>query len=219
MKYKRIIERCSTMYPMFSEKQESIGMSKRRALEFLDKYSIRSDNEIQSIKLLQSRIFHIPTDGLPHEVFHTGYSLKTVLSGCLFNKPDFSIFVEILHLVEERCFYIIQNDYNGKLEQPLILKFPVDLSWEEMNSGGMLSDYLLRMPYEQYFLFGGSGVWGRFTDNEFDCPCDVYGFSGIAEEKINHIFHEEVDYSNDFYKYLPPVYRESLYGLPDESAA
>ena len=27
------------------------------------------------------------------------------------------------------------------------------------------------------------------------------------------------DYSNDFYKYLPPVYRESLYGLPDESAA
>ena len=88
MKYKRIIERCSTMYPMFSEKQESIGMSKRRALEFLDKYSIRSDNEIQSIKLLQSRIFHIPTDGLPHEVFHTGYSLKTVLSGCLFNKPE-----------------------------------------------------------------------------------------------------------------------------------
>ena len=73
-----------------------------------------------------------------------------------------------------------------------------------------MSDYLLRMPYEQYFIFGDKGNWGRFTDMEFDCPVDVYGFYNNIEDSLSHFFEKEDIHANELYHYLPEQIKNTI---------
>ena len=212
MNYNKIIDRCSAVYPMFSFSNivEDETKSEKKALEYLQKYYISNVQQLNHCKMLQNIIFRLPSLGLPDDVFNNGYSLKSILGGCLFAEEDYALFIEILRTLGEKRFYVLQNDYGGKLECPLCLQFDIGTTWDEMNSGGMLSDYLLRMPYEQYFIFGDKGNWGRFTDNEFDCPVDIYGFCKNVEEFVSHFFQKEDIQTNEFYHYLPVQMKDTI---------
>lgn len=212
MNYNEIISRCSAVYPMFSfsNNVEDETKSEKKALKYLQKYYISNALLLNHCKMLQKVIFRLPSLGLPDSVFNNRFELKCILGGCLFNEEEYNLFIKILRTLGEKRFYVLQNDYGGKLECPLCLQFDIGTTWDDMNSGGMLSDYLLRMPYEQYFFFGDKGNWGRFTDNEFDCPVDVYGFTENAEDSISHFFQKEDIRENELYHYLPEQMKNTI---------
>lgn len=212
MNYNKIIDRCSAVYPMFtfSKDVEDEKKSEKKALDYLERYHISDAQHADYCEILQKKIFRLPTLGLPDDVFNNGYSLKSILGGCLFAEEDYALFIEILRTLGEKRFYVLQNDYGGKLECPLRLQFDIGTTWNDINSGGMLSDYLLRMPYEQYFIFGDKGNWGRFTDMEFDCPVDVYGYYNNIEDSLSHFFEKEDIHANELYHYLPEQIKNTI---------
>lgn len=66
---------------------------------------------------------------------------------------------------------ILQEFTDG--EPMFRMKFPVNITWEELTSGNYISAVLLEMSYNEYFVFGNSGSYGKYSANDYEHPMDM----------------------------------------------
>lgn len=114
---------------------------------------------------------------LPDMMFNLGYELFPLFGGDIFvSESDFKLFKKCMMTAGDRQFAIVQNeqvvietyvDGETKVLPPLKLCFPADVSWDELFSGGLLSQELFRGSPNDYFVFGDSGRWGRYVANDY----------------------------------------------------
>jgi hypothetical protein len=92
---------------------------------------------------------------------------------------------------EYRRKILLVEDYDEKNPPhtdgpPFRFKFPVDISWDEVNDGAELS-MIVFWPERNYFVFGDSGQWGKYTGNDYEYPLDIIGF----KRKYSDLFHRK----------------------------
>ena len=54
--------------------------------------------------------------------------------------------------------------------------FPTDVSWSELMSGNRVSMELFERPIRNYFTLGSSGLWIKYTANDWSVPTDLIAF-------------------------------------------
>ncbi|MGK6353487.1 hypothetical protein [Parapedobacter sp. DT-150] len=131
--------------------------------------------------------------------------------GCLFVEKDFKQLQKAMQQIGERYFIVVQNTQEYTNDEPMFrMKFPVDIMWEELISGNYISAVLIEMSMNEYFVFGESGKWGKYSANDYERPLDIIGFkSELAPVFQNHFKQNRKEYE-EIYEWLPPKYRELI---------
>jgi len=149
--------------------------NKKIATEYLQKYWLPEEEYQQIWKPIQDKIF---TQGsLPNLVFTPEFEMIALRGGCLFVEEDFKQLQKAMQENGEEHFVIIQHSQDFTEGEPMFrMKFPVNITWEELTGGNYISAVLFEMSYNEYFVFGASGKWGKYSANDYDHPLDIIGF-------------------------------------------
>jgi len=159
---------------------------KKLAEKYLQKYWLTEREYLSIWKPIQDNIF-IQGKSLPDLIYHPEFEIIALRGGCLFLEGDFLQLKKAMQEVGEEYFVIIQHSQGFTEGEPMFrMKFPVNITWEELTSGNYISAVLLEMSYNEYLVFGSRGNWGKYSANDYENPLDIIGFS----PELAHIFQE-----------------------------
>lgn len=221
--YQELIEDYSSeAYLAFTPFPESEWGNKEIAEKYLEKYWLPKAEYENIWKPIQDQIFINQNQSLSEIIFAEGYKMIALRGGCLFlDEEDFKKFQDCILQLGEKRFVIIENVYGYKAEEPnkfpfpFRMKYPADISWEELKGGNFISEVLFRCSLNAYFIFGETISWGKYADNDYaatpaSLPLDIIGF----KEEYAHIFEEKfktsAEEAREIAQWLPPAYKKYL---------
>lgn len=188
--YSKYIESYSEEYNLIFNTRltEEEWKDKKRALNYLHKYHISPDEYTQKWLPIQESIFFNISKEFPKVRFKGGYSLYIMTGGVLLEKEDFESLQRCMIQLGDKSLIIIQNDFGGALkEPPLRMKYPVNITWEELLEGGFISTALFENYHYDFFVFSESGNWGKYAANIYEYPLSIIGF----RTKYETVFEKE----------------------------
>jgi len=156
---------------------ESNWGDKDAAALYLERYWL-CESEYNSVwKAVQNSIFTNQSAGLPDSIFSNEYEVLCQPGGCLFDRDDFDRLKSCLSNIGDDHLIIIENTFGGMLEEPAFrFKFPAKISWDELIAGNYISAVVFGSLYKEFFVFGKSASWGKYSAADEDSPLDVLGF-------------------------------------------
>jgi len=183
---------------------------KKIAEKYLQKYWLNEQDYQKFWKPVQNKIFN-QDKILPDMIYRPEFELIALRGGCLFVKEGFQELQKAMHEVGDNYFVIIQNSQDFTEGEPMFrMKFPVNTTWEALLSGNYISSVLFEMSYNEYFVFGESGAWGKYSANDYERPLDIIGFkpeyASIFREKLKQSAEER----EEIIEWLPLNYRELI---------
>jgi hypothetical protein len=196
-------------YEMYSSIIPASQWGNRKVAEaYLERYWLSFAEYQSTWKQVQDRVFTSQEVGLPEMVFSPGYELQATRGGCLFVREEFVRLQECTQAISEKFLFVIENTFGGRVKDPVFrMKFPTGISWEELAGGNFASSILLEMPHKEYFVFGESGAWGKYTANDYEFPLDIVGF----KQEVSSVFRNRSKTSEseerEVAQLLPPAYR------------
>jgi len=199
-------------YEMYSSIIPASQWGNRRIAEnYLERYWLSSAEYQHTWKQVQDRIFTNQEVGLPQMVFNPEFELQASLGGCLFVQEEFVRLQECMQSISEQFFFVVENTFGGQVEEPIFrMKFPTGISWDELASGNFVSAILLEMPHKEYFVFGESGVWGKYAANDYETPLDILGFIREIANVFRNKFRLSDTGEREIMRVLPPAYMNRL---------
>jgi len=144
---------------------------------FLQKYWLEDDEYSSKWLSFEKEIF-VKNTMPPDYVFKRDVKVFGInLTGVTFFEEEYPFFQKFLEAMNEKNFVIIESaSYNStninnprrvqdkEIEPRLKFKFPADISFEELQSGGIASDIIINGKYEKdYYIFGESLLWGKYA--------------------------------------------------------
>lgn len=87
------------------------------------------------------------------------------------------------------------------------MKFPVDITWNEPINGNYISAILLEMPLNEYYVFGSSGSFGKYSANDYGKPLDIIGFKNELSFAFNEHFKQSKEEKTALLELLPERYK------------
>jgi hypothetical protein len=216
----------------------SVPENRDQAEAYFEKYWIDSDEYQQRWLPIQRSIFNDKARHLPDLMFNDGYEIFPLVGGNIFtSKDDFLSLQNCMRETGDTSFALLENekvviefygtDGGWRTTPSVRFKFPADISWEELMSGGSASTVLFQVQgaIKDYFMFGDSGTWGRYVANDYasptiepavGTPLNIMGFKREFSElfrkqfekvqRLNPEITSEVllsEWLPDSYKHLP----------------
>ena len=162
--------------------------NKKLAAKYLQKFWLTEQEYLSVWNPIQDKIF-IEGKTLPDLIYRPEFEIIALRGGCLFMEEDYLQFQKAMQRVGDDYFVIIQNSQDFTEGEPMFrMKFPVSITWEKLISGNYISAVLLEMNYNEYFVFGSKGNWGKYSANDYENPLDIIGF----KSELAHIFQEHL---------------------------
>ena len=161
--------------------------NQKSAKDYLQKYWLPEQEYLSYWKPIQDKIF-VQDKDLPELIYYSEFEIIVANGGCLFTKENFLQLQKAIQEVEEKFFIVVQNVQEYTNEEPMFrMKFPVSITWSEITSGIYISSILLEMNYNEYFVFGESGKWGKYSATDYVRPLDIIGF----KQELSSFFQEQ----------------------------
>jgi hypothetical protein len=183
---------------------------KKLAEEYLQKYWLAKEEYLNVWKPIQDKIF-VQDKGLPELVYRAEFEMIALRGGCLFLEEDFKQLQKAMQEVGEEYFVIVQHSQDFTDGEPMFrMKFPVNITWEELTSGNYISAVLLEMSYNEYFVFGKSGNWGKYSANDYEYPLDIIGFKPELAHIFQEYFRQPKEEQEEIREWLPQEYKELI---------
>jgi hypothetical protein len=207
--YKEIVDRYSLDgYHLYSKKITRAEWGDISAgKKFLEKYWLPLSEYNEKGKLIQANIFINQVEGIPELSFSKEYKILALGGGCLFTKKDFTSLQECILEIGEKNFFIIENDFGGMLgEPPFRMKFPANISWEEFFSGNFVSSTIIESIHKEFFVFGESALWGKYSAADYEYPLDILGFKPEYRTIFEKRFKQTEAEREEIQKRLPYLY-------------
>lgn len=191
---RHIEEYCVYSHSSFSNLLPSENWGdKKLAEEFLKKFWLPEQEYLIVWEPIQNKIF-VQGKSLHDLIYQAEFEIIALRGGCLFMEEDFRQLQKAMQEVGDEYFVIIQHSQDFTEGEPMFrMKFPVNITWEELISGNYISAVLLEMSYNEYFVFGSKGNWGKYSANEYENPLDIIGF----KPELAHIFQEHFKQSKE----------------------
>jgi hypothetical protein len=167
---------------------------REKAQQYFEKYWLDKTELEEQWLGIKDKIFNKDFHMLPGPVINDKLGVIILKGGIIFTKNEFEIFKSCMRIVGDKVFTIIEQ-YDEKdpfksPDGPFHLKFPVDITWEEMTRGGdpnMPAFTVFLSPIRNYFVFGDSGLWGKFDGSDYEFPLKIVGF----DKKYSALFHDK----------------------------
>ena len=180
---------------------------KELAEKYLQKYWLTEQEYLSIWKPIQDSIF-IQGKSLPDLIYNPQFVIIALMGGCLFLEEDFLQLQKALQEVGEEYFVIIQHSQAFTEGEPMFrMKFPVNITWEELTSGNYISAVLLEMSYNEYFVFGSKGSWGKYSANDYENPLDIIGFKPELAHIFQKYFMQQKKEQEEIRELLPKEYK------------
>ena len=176
--------------------------------KYLRKYWLSKQEYLSKWKSVQSRVFS--EKEFPKMVFNQGYQRLICKGGMLIEQTEFELLKECFQLTND-SYLIIVEDFN-ELDPPhdsgplLRFRYPVNITWEEINIGEGISYELYQRPIRNFFVFGDTGNWGKYAANEHEFPLDIFGFKKEYEKIFRNRFEMTEKERNELKKFIPKEY-------------
>ena len=184
--------------------------NKELAKKYLAKYWLPMEEYQRDWKPIQDKIF-IQGNSLPDLIYSPDFKVVALMGGCLFLKEDFEQLQQALRKIGETHFVVIQNSQEFTDGEPVFrMKFPVSITWEELTSGNYISAVLFEMSYNEYFVFGASSNWGKYSANDYENPLDIIGFKPECSTVFKEQFEQSEEEQEEIREWLPPKYKEII---------
>lgn len=181
------------------------------AENYLKKYWLSQAEYKEVWKTLQDQIFIHQHKGLPALVFPDQYQLLALRGGYLFTKEDFEQLKKCFLAIGDQYFVIIQNTFNKTLRIPAFkMKYPSTITWQELMSGNAISSILCGSLDKEYFVFGESTAWGKYSANDYIHPLDIIGFKPEFSTLFKNVFRQPKEEWEEIKEWLPPAYKERI---------
>jgi len=193
----------------FSNMLSAENWGDQRAAElYLKKFWLPLDEYQNTWKPVQDRVF-LCDNVLPEIIFNTGYQMMAFRGGCLFAEDDFIKLQKCFIDIGDSYFVVIENTFGGKLIEPAFrMKYPTNISWDELKSGNFVSATILDSLHKEFFVFGKSAGWGKYSASDYKMPLDIVGF----RSQYSKLFHETLKVPklewHEIYTWLPPQYKQ-----------
>lgn len=197
-------------FSSFSKLVPSNMWGQRRCAEaFLNKYYLAEDEYNNIWQPKQKQIFL--DNFLPDLIYTEGYEMLALRGGCLFVEDDFKQFQQLMQDTGDEYFVVIQHSQEYTKGEPMFrMKFPMCISWQELLSGNYISAILFEMPYNEYFVFGDSGIWGKYSANDYIHPLDIIGFKPGYASLFHKNFATSREEHDEIHEWLPRAYKKLI---------
>lgn len=208
MEYNKLLEKYQNdYYQIYSstDKKSPNFENKELAELYLQKYYLNEKEYNDCWNSIQQSVF-IVNHEFPQMIFNKNFKIVASIGGILFDKKDFEKLQECIKKLGDRYIIIIQKSYEENSQEAIFrMKFPIEISWEEMMSGSYISTVLFEMFGNEYYMFSESGSWGRYSANEYELPLDILGY----KSNISNVF-DGYSNSDDVITVLPNDYKNML---------
>ena len=201
--------------------------ARKDAKKYLEKYWLNNEEYGGFWQEKQNIIFSNKAKYLPDMIFNEKYELICFIGGAIFSPENFDRLMECAKKTGDKYFVIIENAHTRPLsynerkdlwhETALFrFKFPTDITWNELQSGGSLSVEIFDISNREYFIFGATGNWGKYAAtgytnkslNLLGTPLDIIGY----KKEYRGIFAETFEITDEeketIRKWLPNTYRD-----------
>lgn len=177
------------------------------AEKYLKKYWLPELEYLSAWKPIQDEIF-VEGKSLPDLIYRPEFEMIVANGGCLFVEEDFKQLQKSMQEVGEEHFVIIQHSQDFTDGEPMFrMKFPVTITWEELTSGNYISAVLLEMSLNEYYIFGASRNWGKYSANDYDRPLDIIGFKPELASVFRKHFKQSKEEQEVIWDWLPQEYK------------
>lgn len=181
------------------------------AIDYLERYWLSLPEYLKIAKPVQDQVFINQDVGLPSIVFPPQFDLHVLRGGCLFVPDEFARLQECTRSISENFLFVIENTFAGRVKEPTFrMRFPSDISWDEISDGNFISSILLEMPHKEYFVFGESGAWGKYVANDYKFPLDVLGFKPEVSKVFMDNFKISETECRELLNVIPPAYSSRI---------
>lgn len=202
---------------------------------YFEKYWLDEDEYIEKWLSIQESIFDSEAKHLPDMMFNKNFELFPLVGGDIFLiEKDFSLLQDCMRQIGDKHFVIVQNrnvvvgNYNSEndfIAHPFTrFKYPINISWSEIMSGGIVGCEHFNNGCKDYFVFGDSGNWGRYVANSWVQPLNstglnplnIMGFKKEFSELFKRNFEEvrklepEITPEILFSEWLPDSYKQQI---------
>jgi hypothetical protein len=182
--------------------------TRQQTESYFEEYWLDENEYIEKWLHIQDSIFNREAKHLPDMMFNIDFELFPLVGGNIFTaEKDFTLLQNCMSQTGDKHFTIVQNKnvvievYYGENEYRvhpyLRFKYPTNISWNEMMSGGFISSELFQSCYKDYFVFGDSGYWGRYVANEYVHPANLAGFNSLNimgfKKKYSEVFRKNFE--------------------------
>lgn len=186
-----------------------------RALDYLRKYQISLDEYTKKWLPIQETIFLNTNEAFPKVKFGDEYSLYISTGGVTLEKEDFESLQRCMIQLGDTNLIIIQNVFGGALEDPpLRMKYPVNITWEELMGGGFISTALFENYHYDFFIFSESGIWGKYAANIYEYPLSIIGFKGKCKIYFEGEFVSSLQDNEKLVEVIPDEYKSYSIVVP-----
>jgi len=184
--------------------------NEKLAEEYLQKYWLPEQEYLSIWKPIQDKVF-VQGKNLPDLIYHSEFDMIVANGGCLFDEENFKQLQKTMQEIGEEHFIVIQSVQEYTIGEPTFrMKFPVNITWKELISGNYISAVLIEMSLNEYYVFGASGIWGKYTATDYIRSLDIIGF----KPELSFVFREQFKQSEveweELWKWLPQKYKELI---------
>lgn len=184
--------------------------NKEIAKKYLESYWLSEKEYLDIWKPIQDQIF-IEGKHLPDLIYKKDFEILGLRGGCLFLEDDFKQLQRAMQAINETYFVIVQHSQKFTTGEPMFrMKFPVNITWEELSGGNYISSVLLEMSLNEYYVFGLKGIWGKYAANDSHYPLDIIGFKPEISEIFKENFKQSKEDEDEIRDWLPAVYKDLI---------
>lgn len=181
--------------------------NKKLAEEYLHKYWLPEQEYLHIWKPIQDKIF-ISRKSLPDLIYNPEFDMIITIGGCLFIEEDFLQLQKIMQEFGEDYFVVVQSGQDYTDGEPMFrMKFPVNITFEELISGNYISAVLIEMSFNEYYIFGESGKWGKYSATDYIRSLDIIGFKPELASIFKMQFRQSKEEWEELHKWLPQNYK------------
>ena len=126
--------------------------SRDQTESYFEKYWLSKSEYLQKWLLIQKSIYDVSGFQFPYVKFQTDFEIIALRGGLIFTEQDFTLLKDCLKETGESHFVIVENvdeDNPHHGEPPLRFKYPLNISWQELLSGGYISQELFQMSVKE----------------------------------------------------------------------
>lgn len=180
--------------------------TRKQTEAYFEKYWLDKDEYQEKWLPIQKSIYQVSGPVFPDVGFRSGFEVITIGGGRIFAEKDFLSLKYCIQETGDSHFVIVEHvdDENPRHgEPPLRFRYPSNVTWDELMSGGYVSEELFESPVKEYFVFGDTGTWGKYVANDYIYPLDLVGFKKEHSKLFKEHFEPLID--AEVLKWIPPI--------------
>jgi hypothetical protein len=189
--------------------REEWGDAKQAEI-YLGRYWLDSDEFNKIWRPVMDKVFASEAEELPDMMFSAGFEVIPQVGGALFTEDQFESLQTCMKAVNDRHLVIIENARHVTWppeDPPFRMKYPAHITWTELMSGNYISAMIFEATMKSFFVFGDTGLWGKYGATDYHLPLDLVGFRPDYTQVFTENFKfPEGDDEQNIREWLPPEY-------------